>query len=65
MRVDAQHRTFATKTVVIVHNFADRPVSDDLIAGWAMAKAGEEPSSLFGWVVKRNETGAVVLLYTD
>lgn len=55
------------KQVTISHDFKDRPVSDDLIVGWAMAKANEDPSSLFGWRVSRveDQNVAVVTLYTD
>lgn len=55
-------------TTVNVHRIADdRPVTDDLLAGFAMAKAGEDPSSLFGWTVRRypDERAAVVSLHTD
>jgi hypothetical protein len=56
------------KEVTVEHNFDDRPVSDDLIVGWAMAKAGETPESLFGWSVNRPSQYphmAVVTLHTD
>jgi hypothetical protein len=55
------------RQVTIHHNFEDRPVSDDLIAGWAMAQVGEDPSRLFGWRVSRVESQsvAVVTMYTD
>lgn len=47
---------------------SDRPVSNDVIAGFAMQGAGENPSSLFGWTVKtygEPVSGAVVTLHTD
>lgn len=51
---------------VRVEGFApDRPVSDDLVAGFAMRAANETPSSLFGWHVTRDEEGATVVLHTD
>lgn len=49
----------------------DRQVSDDVIAGFAMHAAGENPSSLFGWHVTRwtDDEGltvaATVTLHTD
>lgn len=53
--------------VVVVRLAADRPVSDDLIAGWAMAQISESPSTLYGWSVSRTEDGehAYVRLNTD
>lgn len=57
-----------TVTIVKIDGIAaDRPVSDDLIAGFAMASTGENPSSLYGWTVKRSDSGteAFVHLHTD
>lgn len=60
------------RTIIDVHVggiAADRPVSNDLIAGFAMHAAGENPSSLFGWTVKpygeERTHGAVVTLNID
>lgn len=55
------------KQVTVSHDFKDRPVSDDLIAGWAMATVGETPESLFDFRVSRVEDQniAVVTFYTD
>lgn len=71
MRVQATHRGRTYHEVVIEHNFDDRPVSDDLLVGWAMAQVNETPESLFGWTVIRPEpyggtpNMAVVTLNTD
>jgi hypothetical protein len=58
-------RTF--KSAMVVNIAEDRPVSDDLLAGFVMASLGENPSSLFGWDVHRSNDGtmAVVTLNTD
>ena len=58
-------RTYKEVTVTLAE---DRPVSDDLIIGWAMAQVGETPSSLFGWSISRPSQYplmAVVTLNTD
>jgi hypothetical protein len=67
MRIDTVTGSIPTKRVRIDGIAADRPVSDDLLAGFAMKGAGEDPSSLYGWHVSRSEDGkaALVSLYTD
>lgn len=71
MNIDRIEKSTATTRVHIDRFASDRPVSDDLIAGFAMAAARETPSSLFGWHVCRftgdnGETvSAVVALHTD
>ena len=67
MKVQSTYRgrTYKEVTVTLAE---DRPVSDDLIIGWAMAQVGETPSSLFGWSVNRPvqyPLMAVVTLNTD
>ena len=54
--------------VSIQHNFDDRPVSDDLLVGYAMNEVGETPESLYHWTVTRPADYphlAVVTLHTD
>jgi len=42
-----------TYTEVVIERIADdRPVSDELLIGFAMQAAGENPSSLFGWSIQ-------------
>ena len=68
MKVQSTYRGRTYKEVTIEHDFDDRPVSDDLIVGWAMAQVGETPGSLFGWSVSRPAQYphmAVVTLNTD
>lgn len=68
MKVQSIYRGRTYKEVTIEHNFDDRPVSDDLLVGWAMAQVGETPESLFGWGVTRPADFAhlaVVQLNTD
>lgn len=68
MKVQSTYRGQTYKEVTIEHNFDDRPVSDDLLVGWAMAQVGETPESLFGWHVTRPVEFAhlaVVQLNTD
>lgn len=69
MRAELRHKSTSHKVVSVWDIQPDRPVSDDLILGFAMATAGENPSSLFGWEVKRFEgetnTTATVVLNTD
>jgi hypothetical protein len=64
---DQTHRGFGHILVTIDNIAADRPVSDDMLAGFAMASVGENPSSLFGWAVSRSTEFpfAVVRLNTD
>lgn len=55
-------------TEVTVKLAKDRPVSDDLVIGWAMAHLGETPSRLYGWRVRRapdRPLVAIVTLNTD
>jgi hypothetical protein len=67
MKVQSTYRGRTYKEVTIEGIADDRPVSDDLLAGFAMASIGENPSSLFGWSVTRPSmtTTAVVTLNTD
>lgn len=67
MMIQSIHKGGATTTVNVHHIADDRPVTDDLLAGFAMASAHEDPSSLFGWSVRRypDEKAAVVQLHTD
>lgn len=67
MRIESITGSLPTKRVRVSGLTEDRPVSDDLIAGFAMAKAGETPGSLYGWRVSRGEDGttATVSLHTD
>lgn len=64
---ESGYRGRAYREVVIENIADDRPVSDDLLAGFAMASVGENPSSLFGWSVHRwpMTTTATVTLNTD
>lgn len=55
----------STTTVVVTGFAADRPVSDDLVIGFAMHAARENPSSLFGWHIHHNGETATVSLNTD
>jgi hypothetical protein len=68
MRAELRHKGQTVKVIAVSGIAADRPVSDDLILGFAMATVGENPSSLFGWNVKRFEgetnSTATVELYT-
>lgn len=68
MKVQSTYRgqTYKEVTVTLAEDRADIP--DALIIGWAMAQAGETPSSLFGWSVDRPAQYplmAVVTLRTD
>lgn len=65
MRIESIRRGYATTTVVVTGFAADRPVSDDLILGFAMNAARENPSSLFGWSVHHNGEVTTVQLHTD
>ena len=67
MRATAGYKAQTYREVNVSGIADDRPVSDDFIAGFAMASVGEEPSSLFGWAVDRIPltTAATVTLYTD
>lgn len=67
IREKSIRRGYATTTVTVENIADDRPVSDDLIAGYAMRGCLENPSSLFGWSVRRypDEKCAVVSLHTD
>ena len=67
MRIESITGSLPTKRVRVSGLTADRPVSDDLIVGFAMASARETPSGLYGWSVSRGEDGttATVSLYTD
>lgn len=67
MNIKSVRGTTPSKYVDIENIEPDRPVSDDLIIGFAMAGARENPSSLFGWSVYRSEDGtwAIVTLNTD
>jgi hypothetical protein len=68
MQIQGTYNGRTYKEVTINHNFDDRPVSDDMLIGYAMHVAGETPESLFGWSVKRPAQYplmAVVTLNTD
>jgi hypothetical protein len=68
MQIQGTYKGRTYKEVTITHNFDDRPVSDDLLIGYAMRVVGETPESLFGWEVKRPAQYphmAVVTLRTD
>jgi hypothetical protein len=67
IRENSITRGRATTTIIVEGFAADRPVSDDMIAGFAMRAANENPSSLFGWQVQHiaSEGAAVVFLHTD
>lgn len=68
MKAQGIYKGGTYREVTIEHNFDDRPVSDDLLVGWAMREAGETPESLFGWKVDRPGQYphmAVVTLYID
>ena len=68
MKVQSTYKGRTYKEVSIEHDFDDRPVSDDLLVGWAMAQVGETPESLFGWYVSRPVQYshlAVITLNTD
>lgn len=67
MNIENIHRGHSTKTVRIVNIADDRPVSDDLLKGFAMKAANEDPSSLFGTEVIRDHEArsATVRLHTD
>ena len=67
MRVTDQRRGYGHKTVTIEGIAPDRQVSDDLLIGFAMHAAGENPSRLFGWSVStyNDRTKAIVTLNTE
>jgi hypothetical protein len=67
MKASRGHRGHTYVEVIVTDIAEDRAVSDDLLAGFAMATIGENPSSLFGWSVTRwpLTTTATVQLNTD
>lgn len=67
MNVQSTYQGQTYREVTIENIADDRPVSDDLLAGFAMASIGENPSSLYGWSVTRwpMTTTATVTLNTD
>lgn len=68
MKVQSTYQGGTYKEVTIEHDFEDRPVSDDLVVGFAMANVGETPERLFGWEVRRPVEFhhlAVVTLHTS
>lgn len=67
MEITNVQKNLTNVTVTVALPGADRPVSDDLLVGFVMAKVGETPDSLFGWRVSRSDEFpvAVVALHTD
>ena len=70
MNIESIRKEYASTQVDIVNIAVDRQVSDDLLIGFAMHAAGENPSRLFGWKVCRFTEGDVtvaarVSLHTD
>lgn len=67
IRANARPSGRAHKQLVVENIADDRPVSDELLAGFVMASCDENPSSLFGWSVIRypDENAAVVTLNID
>lgn len=68
MQAELRHKGSTVKVVSVWGIAADRMASDDLIAGFAMATVGEDPSSLMGVKVYRyaeTPSVATVELYTD
>lgn len=68
MNVQSTYNARTYREVRITHNFDDRPVSDDLLVGYAMHAINETPESVFGWDVSRpvqHPNLAVVTLHID
>jgi len=66
MMIQSIHRGYATTSVTIAGIAEDRPVHNNLLIGFAMHAAGEDPSSLFGWACIQHDNGtATVRLNTD
>ena len=68
MQIQSTYRGRSYKEITVTLAPDREDISDDLIIGWAMAQAGETPSSLFGWSVNRPvqyPLMAVVTLNTD
>lgn len=68
MKVQGTYRGRTYKEVTIEHDFDKDPLSDDVLAGYAMHAVGENRSSLFGWTVDKPSIYphmAVVTLHTD
>lgn len=66
MKIESIRGSIPSKTVVVTLP-TDRTVSNDLVIGFAMAKADETPGSLYGWQMLTSPDGktATVRLYTD
>lgn len=66
MMIQSIQKGRATTIVRVERIAADRPVKNDLIIGYAMHAAGEDPSSLFGWAcIQHGDGTATVQLHTD
>lgn len=67
MRIQSVQKSSTYTEVVIEAVPDDRPVTDDMLVGFAMHAAGENPSSLFGWAVQFWGVDPVVTvqLFTD
>lgn len=67
MKATTVTRNLTNITVTVELPSESRPVSDDLIVGFAMASVNETPDSLFGWSVSRSDEFpfATVALNTD
>lgn len=67
MMIQSIQKGRATTVVTIANIASDRPVSDQLLIGFAMASANENPSSLFGWACMQHpeSKSATVQLHTD